>query len=163
MSRKGSTVPATSDHSCRIRSHGSELSPKFINMVMKAARSRSPSASSTARSTRSRRRRTPSRSKLFEKALEQRRAGGRSEVAAASAAPPTRCRSKCVRAAACALAMRWLHRRRAQARREVDGRAAGRRADGSLRRSRRRDQEARRNAPHGRSQQGLRPLPLVSQ
>ena len=40
--------------------------------------------------------------------------------------------------------------------------APGRRADGSGRRPRRRDEEARRSAPHGGSQQGVLALPLLS-
>ena len=50
----------------------------------------------------------------------------------------------------------------AQARREVDGAAPGQRVAGGRRRPRRRDEEARRSAPHGRGQQGLLSLPLLS-
>src|SRR5206468_6865831 len=49
----------------------------------------------------------------------------------------------------------------AKARREIDGCAPGGRADGSGRGPRRRDEEARGSAPHGRGQQGLRPLPVL--
>ena len=48
-----------------------------------------------------------------------------------------------------------------QAWREVDGGPSGERTAGSQRRPRRRDEEARRSAPHGRSQQGLLALPLL--
>ena len=61
-----------------------------------------------------------------------------------------------------ALAMRWLQGIGAQARREVDGAAARERAARGRRRPRRRDEEARRSAPHGRSQQGVLAFPLLS-
>ena len=59
---------------------------------------------------------------------EQRQADGRSEVAAASAARTTRCRSKCARCAAWRWRCAGCKRSREQARREVDGAAPGGRA-----------------------------------
>src|SRR6185295_5624752 len=54
-------------------------------------------------------------------------------------------------------------RSRARAQREVHGVPPGARADGCRREPRRRRPQARRHAPHGRGQQGIRSLPLVIQ
>jgi small subunit ribosomal protein S7 len=54
-------------------------------------------------------------------------------------------------------------RGRAEARREVDGHPARERIDGGGRGSRRRGEEARGSAPHGRSQQGIRPLQVLNE
>ena len=59
-----------------------------------------------------------------------------------------------------ALAMRWL-REAARSVARVDGSASGWRTDRCVRRSWRRDEEARRHAQDGRSQQGFQPFPLV--
>jgi small subunit ribosomal protein S7 len=61
-----------------------------------------------------------------------------------------------------ALAMRWLREAARKARREVDGPAPGRRAARRVRRSRRRGEEARGSASHGRGQQGLLALPVLT-
>ena len=61
-----------------------------------------------------------------------------------------------------AMAMRWLIGFAALARRPLDGGKARQRAARRLQQHRRDDQEARRHAQDGRSQQSLRPLPLVT-
>ena len=125
---------------------------------MDPARRRSPSASSTVRSTsRKEEVRARIRSNLHGRA-EQHQADGRSEVPPRPAVPTTSSRgssSRPPRGARDALA----EGSRPQARREVDGPAPGQRAAGGRRRPRRRE-EARRSPPHGRGQQGVRALPL---
>ena len=80
---------------------------------------------------------------------------------AASAAPPTRCRSKCAPAGARRSAMRWVIE---AARDRSEKSMALRLADELLDAAENRGaavQQARGHAPHGRGQQGLRALPLV--
>src|SRR6185295_18896735 len=92
----------------------------------------------------------------------QREAGGRSEVA-----PRRRRHLPGARGSACAASPDAGHaladRSRARAQREVHGVPPGARADGCRREPRRRRPQARRHAPHGRGQQGIRSLPLVIQ
>ena len=88
-------------------------------------------------------------------------ADGRGEVPAASAVRTTRFLSKFVPSAG------WpgdalAEGSAASVVKEVDGRAPGQRAAGGQRRPRRRDEEARRSPPHGRGQQGVLALPLLS-
>ncbi len=60
-----------------------------------------------------------------------------------------------------ALSMRWIREAAQKRGREVDDGAPRGRAGRSGRRPRRRDEEARRSAPHGRGQQGLLALQVL--
>ena len=61
-----------------------------------------------------------------------------------------------------ALAMRWLKESARKRGEKSMAAAPGQRAARGQRRPRRRDEEARRSAPHGRSQQGVLALPLLN-
>ena len=60
-----------------------------------------------------------------------------------------------------ALAMRWLKESARKRGEKSMAAAPGQRTAGGQRRPRRRDEEARRSAPHGRGQQGVLALPLL--
>ena len=103
--------------------YDSLLLAKFINMVME--RGKKSVAERIVYGALDPSRRRPARTEPLDavrRGARQRQADGRSEVAAASAARPTRCRSKFARRAADA-GDALAHRSGAQARREVDGAA----------------------------------------
>ncbi len=157
MSRKGS-------HPARLvlpdPKHGSQLIARFINMVMKSGK-KSVAESIVYGALDHLGEKNAEPVQLVEKALnniapavevKSRRVGGATYQVPVEVRPGRRM----------ALAMRWAIECRPQARRDLDAAQAGRRAARGFRESRWRDQEARRDAPHGRSQQGLLALPLVS-
>src|SRR5579875_925730 len=146
MSRKGS-------HPARVilpdPKHGSELIARFINMVMKNGK-KSVAEGIVYGALEHLGEKNPEPVALVEKALnnvapavevKSRRVGG------ATYQVPVEVRAS----RRTALAMRWT----------IDAAQAGRRAAGRLGEPRRRGQEARRDAPDGRGQQGLLALPLV--
>ena len=141
--------------------YNSAMVARFINMVMKQRQEVGRrDASFTARSdhigektgrrrsTWSRRRSTTSRPAVE---VKSRRVGGATYQVPVEVRPTRRS----------ALAMRWLIEAARKRGEKLDAAQARRRAAGGLGEPWRRGQEARRDAPHGRGQQGLRALPLV--
>jgi hypothetical protein len=132
---------------------------KFVNTIMKAARSRLPSESSMAPSTRSspRAARIPWRSSARLWATSNRWSRSRAVV---SVVPTIRCPWRCVRVAGWRWRCAGCARLRASAPRNRWDSVSPPNARG-FGEPRWCGEEARRSASHGRSQQGLRAFPLL--
>ena len=150
-----------SARSCRIRSTTRSWSPSSSTRDACRARSRSPSASCTGRSTRVAEKTQDDPMKVFKKAIENvkpavevksRRVGGSTYQVPVEVQPEP--------PASLVDPLDHPVRDRSAARRRC-GRSS-RASCWTPRKSRRRDQEEGRHPPDGRGQQGLRPLSLVS-
>ena len=148
--------------SCRIRSSATSMLAKFMNVLMQARQEVGRRAHHLRRARADREEvRARTRSKCSPPRINNVQADGRSEVAAASAARTTRCRSKCARCAAWRWRCAGCAKPPASAARSRWPQRLANELHGSGGRPRRRDEEARRSAPHGRSQQGVLALPLL--